>query len=620
MGNHLKKTVITILYPIPELNKTWTREKLEGWIKTASGRHEVRFIEGETTHLVCSEKMWQAQPVAIQAALAANAKVGGSSNKGGVWIVTPKWLITAIGDQCKPHPGKDSWETLDREAMKQSQQAGKSAEKAAAKEVRGAARTVAGMLTETLIESTEKFISDDDRREMEKELKKRKEEAMREVQEKEKEKKREREQAALFRKGAKKAKNEVFSDNHHIYMDAAGFKYEVLLTKVDTKHNRNERHALTLQIYESNSEPNTYAFNLHFAGTGQLPSNNVLAAIGCGFETAFRAFKKCFREKTGINWDERIAVAVARAKQHQQQSTATGTGTGTGSPRGRPVSEASLERGLLRATAEEVVLEFGQRPFVYHPPLYGPRGLLPEKQREVFPEIGPPLREVGQEAQREDEEIELWMSGANGLGPSPNTNAVGVAEMQAGEGMDFVTGATPVAGEAHGAAERGEMDDFDQFMNEAEAASLAANGGHDDTYDFETSYPFGNQHDEAFIDLGLGHDRDQSMPVGYGQDSGGNEHEIQQETLGHTQVAEHARVQLDEFMGDVPAPEESFSGGSYALEGVERRAGGATPRDAAAEETGTTPCDAAEETGAAFESTASGQIEREMLAGNAMEG
>jgi len=39
------------------------------------------------------------------------------------------------------------------------------------------------------------------------------------------------------------------TDNHHIYMDDTGFKYDVLLTKVDTKHNRNERYALTVSPF-----------------------------------------------------------------------------------------------------------------------------------------------------------------------------------------------------------------------------------------------------------------------------------------------------------------------------------------------------------------------------------
>ncbi|KAK5112070.1 hypothetical protein LTR85_011651 [Meristemomyces frigidus] len=622
MGGHLKHTVITVLYPIAELNnRGWTRDKLEKWIPAAHGRHAAKFIEGETTHLVCSEKTWKDQPVQIQAALAANAKASPNSNgKGAVWIMKPDWLMTAIDEQRHPREGSHSWEKLEREAMTLTSRADKAAEKAAAKEAQGP-RTVQGLLTETLMENADKFISEEDRREMEKEIRKRKEEAAREAQEKEREKKREREQAALFRKGAKKAKNEVFSENHHIYMDSTGFKYEVLITKVDTKHNRNERHALTLQIYESNSHPHTYALNLHFAGTGLLPSNNVIAAIGCSFHTAFHAFKKCFRDKTKIHWDDRIAFAVERAKREKRQR-----GSPDGTRRGRAVSEASLLEEGLRAMDE---VEFAKRPFVYHPPLYGPRGLLPEKQREVFPEIGPPLVQEGRDWGVE--EIELWMSGANGVGPSPNA-AVAEAGAQA-DGGEFVNGLTPAVTQG---GESNAVSDFDQFMSgglagAGGASALAMNdGGHDSTFDFgETSYPFGDNGDE--FDFGLGGADGKGSPVGYAQDTRGNDQQVQETMLGHTQLAEDARAQLEELMGDVPAPRdsteaetvtaghgrplnlnssvlgkrktspvegagaakkrsperndefvdaaESFSGEAYALDSTERVMGGMTPRD-----------------------------------------
>lgn len=78
------------------------------------------------------------------------------------------------------------------------------AEKAVAKEP----RTLQGMLTEALKESTEKFISEEDKQEVEEANRKSREEAKKE---KEADEKRKREQAALFRRGAKKARNEIFS-------------------------------------------------------------------------------------------------------------------------------------------------------------------------------------------------------------------------------------------------------------------------------------------------------------------------------------------------------------------------------------------------------------------------
>ena len=40
-------------------------------------------------------------------------------------------------------------------------------------------------------------------------------------------------------------------DNHHIYVDSTGFAYDILLTKVDTSCNHNERYALAVRYHSS---------------------------------------------------------------------------------------------------------------------------------------------------------------------------------------------------------------------------------------------------------------------------------------------------------------------------------------------------------------------------------
>lgn len=167
---------------------------------------------------MCSEKTWKAQPNAIKAALAANEKLNGSpagsseSSGGGkkaVKIVSPDWLEDAVEQQRKPKEGAYSWERSDRAAL----ELGKKADKAAAKAEKEAMgpRSTQGLMAEVLQESTAQHISEAEKRQLEKELQRRREEAAREVREKEEEKRREKEQAAVFRRGAKKARNEVFS-------------------------------------------------------------------------------------------------------------------------------------------------------------------------------------------------------------------------------------------------------------------------------------------------------------------------------------------------------------------------------------------------------------------------
>lgn len=106
-----------------------------------------------------------------------------------------------------------------------------------------------------------------------------------------------------------------------------------------------------LQIYESNTEPYSYAFNCSFGGTKVLPRNDIIAAIGSNFLTVFRAFKKTFKEYTGVDWDNRILEFNERE------------------------AKARLNGGEEKA--------FDDLPFEYYPPNYGPIGELPLDQAEA---------------------------------------------------------------------------------------------------------------------------------------------------------------------------------------------------------------------------------------------
>ena len=128
-----------------------------------------------------------------------------------------------------------------------------------------------------------------------------------------------------------------------------------MLTKVNTLTNSNER--INLTIFESNASPRTYATNLHFAGTGKCPINNILATLGSSLNTAMRFFRQAFHEKTGCNWDDRL-------KAYNERVIAL--------------------KGNTRA-AEDAV-PFGERFFQYMPPRNASRGLLPDGRDEV-PEV-----------------------------------------------------------------------------------------------------------------------------------------------------------------------------------------------------------------------------------------
>ncbi|KAK4557088.1 hypothetical protein LTR86_006069 [Recurvomyces mirabilis] len=514
----LKGTKITVVFPAVDDPK-WTKERVTAWIASAGGKLMTKFTNS-TTHLVCSEKTWRNQSGDVKQA-ADKVKKGER-----IFIVSGDWLCDTLFKQKRAREGVYSFIKADKAAasvrrqLRQQAQDGGSRE--GSQEVNGP-KSHAGLLAEAFTSHTEQFVSEAEKKRIE-ECLARERSAEEEARKKKIEAERlaKKEQEALFRRGAKKAKNEIFSDNHHIYMDPNdGFKYEITLTKVDTRANRNERFIITL--YETNTEPATYATNAHFAGTALIPSNNIIAALGCSLETAKHVFETAFREKTGVEWEDRISHAQDRLRMEKRaRGQATNSpDNGGGEVLGRAVSESVVERenAKLKAMMEEK--DFDKKVFEYHPPAYGGVGKMPEVRDDMFPDLdlGGTGREKGEggkggpQAGRDRvDEIEMWMSGANGeaeveLGiTSPNPRQ---PLRQASASPDFIIDAAP-------RVETG--DHRDDFMREADQMAVGA----DDFGLGDTNYPF---------------------------------HE-QQETLQPTQMAAEAAKGLEDFMRDVQAAAE----------------------------------------------------------------
>jgi hypothetical protein len=114
------------------------------------------------------------------------------------------------------------------------------------------------------------------------------------------------------------------------------------------------------QIYESNTEPHTYAVNAKFSGTTVLPQNNMIISVGSTFEAAFRRFRGFFEAKTHVAWEDRCRFARERDRLQLARSE------------GRSVSTKSREkfRQVNRDTPD-----FEVTPFHYNPPDYAPFGL-----------------------------------------------------------------------------------------------------------------------------------------------------------------------------------------------------------------------------------------------------
>lgn len=406
----LKSASIFVVFPLSSLGPNFTKDKVAGWLKAAGSNLQPAF-DDDTTHVVCEEKAWRNEVMAVQRAKEKNAEKG--NGKDGVKIVSPNWLDDTLREQRKFKEGAYLWEKLDKGGAGLGTMTGKSGETAGGDEEEQGPRSIPGLMGEVFNEATESYLSERDRirleveaetterirREREAEEKQRQEHLRRIEADKKRAEQVER------RRAARKGRNEVFTEHHHVYKDPTGFQYEVMLTKVDTVRNVNER--ITLTVFESNAEPRTYATNLYFAGTARKPRNHVLAAIGTNLPTAFRLFRKAFRERTGVDWDHRI-------KAHNERV------------RSREASEASgREQGgvsFVRRGEEEV--DFDKRLFQYAPPQYGARGMLPRKDAQKTEKTRPQTVILDDEMEQPRESVDVTMSGALG-GEAPSETGVG---------------------------------------------------------------------------------------------------------------------------------------------------------------------------------------------------
>jgi hypothetical protein len=166
-----------------------------------------------------------------------------------------------------------------------------------------------------------------------------------------------------------------------------------------------------LQIYESNtgapntSNPPTYATNLHFAGTDKQPRNNIIAALESNFLTTMRMWQRAFKEKTSVEWDDRIKAHNERVRNRARDGDTPGLH-----------STRRGENGDIKSKtrAAEDAVPFEKRKFEYMPPLHAARGWLPDGREEV-PEV---LKQTRARINEHRDRTEQWMmSGGNGEGP-----------------------------------------------------------------------------------------------------------------------------------------------------------------------------------------------------------
>lgn len=215
-GKPLSGCRILAIFPRTWASRNWTKDKVEGWIKSAGGALQKDFDERNTTHLVVEEQAWKNKVRFVQLALEAN------ENGGKVNIVSPEWLDTCLVEQRKCRERTYLWEKLEQEASggkqkKRGKQSGEGEE--GAEDGEGASKSHQAMLGEVLQEGTEVYVGDHDRRAWEAEqagiAKAQKEAEEAEARRKEEEKKAAEQQrkarADIMKKSVKKGRGEVFN-------------------------------------------------------------------------------------------------------------------------------------------------------------------------------------------------------------------------------------------------------------------------------------------------------------------------------------------------------------------------------------------------------------------------
>ncbi|KAF2211577.1 hypothetical protein CERZMDRAFT_98458 [Cercospora zeae-maydis SCOH1-5] len=334
--------------------KDWNTNQISTWIKEASGTFE-RAVTDKTTHLVVTRKLWETSGMIVQEAL-RRQRQGQQIN-----IVNFDWLDHCFGSRSKKKEKPYRFSTKDSSASSSKGDA--------------APGSHTGLLKELYLENTELTPAqqklNEKRQAMEETL------AKERAAEKEEERRRHMDKnhsltelGHIFKKGARKANAILLNSNHHIYQDPTGFYYDITLTKVDTARNTNERYNLVLQIFESNSVPHTYAFSTTFSGTKLAQTDNVVVSIGANFPTAMRAFRNCFEEKTGVDWNDRLAGANDRS-QHEGSTKHL-----------EKVGEYARDQlGVSRPTG---VADLRKQKFKYYPPSYGSVGQLDTSATETI--------------------------------------------------------------------------------------------------------------------------------------------------------------------------------------------------------------------------------------------
>jgi len=207
---------------------------LQKWTEANGGTFD-RKLTPSTTHLVVSEANWRARVPEVKTALANGTKV-----------IDYEWFDDKLRVTGRVTENKYLWTTIDAERLKQEAKEARAAErekKRAEKEKERKKKDAERInYADAFMQHTNEVahISDEGSGEEEGEDGS--------SSEADSTAKQHSALAEQFAKGAKQAKEDLMSDNHHIYMDSTGFSYDIVVTKASVELSRLDRARITVSV------------------------------------------------------------------------------------------------------------------------------------------------------------------------------------------------------------------------------------------------------------------------------------------------------------------------------------------------------------------------------------
>ncbi|KAH0238261.1 hypothetical protein KCV06_g602, partial [Aureobasidium melanogenum] len=194
--------------------------------------------------------------------------------------------------------------------------------------------------------------------------------------------------AQQFAKGAKQAKQDLMSENHHIYMDQTGFVYDVVVTKASVELSRLEKASIIL--YETNAgPPHYYSVVVKIPEKTSIDDYDLTTVHNVNFPTAFKCLRDNFKVLTGASWDNRIkkfSDGVALAPLPRPSITVTPPSK-TSPPgklskitkKGKSGKEPTEVEETPEMLQQRLETAFAAQKYRYRLPVEGePRGTMPD--------------------------------------------------------------------------------------------------------------------------------------------------------------------------------------------------------------------------------------------------